>query len=71
MDSKTSLATAAVIGLTALYFGRKFFQGGVCKVDRDLSGQVVIITGSNTGIGKETARALSQSRCNCHRVMQK
>ena len=28
------------------------FKGGVCKADKDLSGQVVVITGGSTGIGR-------------------
>jgi len=30
-----------------------------CESDADMTGRVVIVTGSNTGIGKETARALA------------
>ena len=60
MDYKTSLATAGIIGISAFTFGRKYLAGGVCSIVRDLTGQVVIITGSNTGIGKETARVLAQ-----------
>ena len=60
MDYKTSLATAGILGITAFTFGRKYLAGGVCNIVRDLHGQVVVITGANTGIGKETARVLAQ-----------
>jgi len=59
MDTKNILMTAGVLGVTGLVFGRKYFGGGVCNITKDLIGQVVIVTGSNTGIGKETARVLA------------
>jgi phospholipid N-methyltransferase len=38
----------------------RFFQGPRCKNTVQLDGKIVVITGANTGIGKETARELSQ-----------
>jgi len=65
--------TLAIIGTGfgiftgTLFLANRYFAGGVCNDKVDLSDKVIIITGANSGIGFETAKALA--KMNGHIIM--
>lgn len=54
-----AVGTATVCGLTGVYLFRRLAQGATCRSQAMLNGKTAIVTGANTGMGKQTALDLA------------
>ncbi|XP_078685493.1 retinol dehydrogenase 13-like [Branchiostoma floridae x Branchiostoma belcheri] len=61
MARLSRIAAILVLAAAVLYVpARRWAAGGVCESQARMDGKTVIITGANTGIGKETARDMAE-----------
>lgn len=58
-----SIGVGALVAASTIYGLKRYFNGGTCYIEKDLNGYTAVVTGGNTGIGKETARKLADMGC--------
>ncbi|XP_071962335.1 retinol dehydrogenase 14-like [Antedon mediterranea] len=58
-ESQKTIATVGIVVTLTVYLIRRRFRGATCKSLALLKGKTVIVTGANTGIGRETALDLA------------
>lgn len=63
MFGEKKIIGGLMAGLLGLFYLRKHFAGGKCTITKDLTNHIAVITGGNTGIGRETARCLAEMGC--------
>jgi NAD(P)-dependent dehydrogenase (short-subunit alcohol dehydrogenase family) len=56
--------TRGALGAAGLVLGKKFFDGGSWTGTPDLTGRTVVVTGGNTGLGRETCLRLAKLGAN-------
>ncbi len=56
----TAFGTAASLGIGLYVANKLYFRGGICMDPGRLDEKLVVITGANSGIGKETTAELAR-----------
>lgn len=63
IDRKVAIGIGVGLGIGVLYAIRRYVAGGKCTIEKDLSNECAVVTGGNTGIGRETVKRLVELGC--------